>query len=53
MCFTFKWLTYLRVDIHVLLQTDRVTKGFSADAAAERSHSAVRPPDVNLQSMRR
>lgn len=44
---------YLRVDVHVLLQTDGVTKGFSADAAAERSRSTVRPPDVNLQSVGR
>ena len=45
-------LIYLRVDIHVLLQTDCMAKGFSADAAAKRSHSTVRPPDVNLQSVR-
>lgn len=42
---------FLRVDIHVLLQTDSVTKGFSADVAAKRSCSTVRPPDMNLKSV--
>lgn len=45
-------LIYLRVDIHVLLQADCMAKGFSANAAAKRSHSAVRSPNVNLQPMR-
>lgn len=46
-------MKYLRVDIHVLLQTDSVAEGFSADVAAKRSRSTVRPPDVDLQSVRR
>lgn len=40
---------YLRVDVHVLLQTDCVAERFSTDAAAKRSRSTVWPPDVNLQ----
>lgn len=44
---------FLRVDVHVLLQTDGVAEGFPADAAAKRSRSTVRPPDVNLQSVGR
>lgn len=41
----------LRVDIHVLFQTDSVTEGFSADVASKRSCSTVRPPDMDLQSV--
>lgn len=41
------------MNVHVLLQTDGVAEGFSADVAAKRSRSTVRPPDVNLQSMGR
>lgn len=44
---------FLRVDIHVLLQTDSVAEGFSADVAAKRPRSAVRPPDVDLQPVGR
>lgn len=43
---------YLRVDVHVLLQTDGVAKGLPANAATERSGSAVGTPDVDLQPMR-
>lgn len=43
---------HLRVDVHVLLQTDGVAKGLPANAAAEGSGSAVRAPDVHLQPVR-
>lgn len=46
-------LGYLRVNVHVLLQTDGVAEGFPADAAPKGPHSAVGPPDVNLQAVRR
>lgn len=36
----------------MLLQTDGVAKGLPANAAAERSGSAVRTPDVDLQPVR-
>lgn len=36
----------------MLLQADGVAKGLSADTAAKRSHPAVGPPNVDLQSMR-
>lgn len=41
------------MDIHVLLQTDGVAEGLSADVAAERPRPAVGPPDVDLQPVRR
>lgn len=44
---------FLRVDIHVLLQTDGVAKGFSADIAAKRPRSTVRPPDMDFQAVGR
>lgn len=37
----------------MLLQTDGVAEGFSADVAAKRSGSTVGPPDVDLQSVGR
>lgn len=43
----------LRVDVHVLLQTDCMAERFSADVAAKRPRPAVRSSDVNLQTMRR
>lgn len=46
-------LTDLRVDVHMLLQANRVAECFPADAAAERSHPTVGPPDVDLQPMGR
>lgn len=44
---------YLRVNVHVLLQTDSVAEGLPADAAAKRSRATVRPPDVDLQPVGR
>lgn len=53
-----KWLwawsdgAYLRVNRSVLIQAHGVSEGFPADSALKRPRPTVRPPYVDLQSMR-
>lgn len=53
-----KWLwawsdgAYLRVNRSVLIQAHGVSEGFPAHSALKRPRPTVRPPDVDLQSMR-